>query len=60
MEIGTDENHVHFLVHSVPSKSVSSLVKMIKSITARALFKLHSEVKKILWGRFILVKWLFC
>ena len=41
---------VHFLVQSVPSKSVTSLVKMIKSITAREFFKFHPEVKKILWG----------
>lgn len=50
LEIGTDNNHVHFLIQSVPSKSISSLVKMIKSITARELFKHHPEVKKILWG----------
>ena len=48
LEIGTDKNHVHFLIQSVPTKSVTSLVKMIKSITARELFKLHPEVKKIL------------
>ena len=50
LEIGTDKNHVHFLIQSVPSKRVTSLVKMIKSITARELFKLHPEVKKTLRG----------
>ena len=49
LEIGTDKNHVHFLVQSIPSKSVSSLVKMIKSITARELFRFHREIKKVLW-----------
>jgi len=58
LEIGTDKNHVQFLDQSVPSKSVSSLVKMIKSITTRELFKLHPKVKKY-YGRFILVKWIF-
>jgi len=50
LEIGTDKNHVHFLVQSVPTNSPSSLVKMIKSITSREMFKLHPEVKKVLWG----------
>jgi REP element-mobilizing transposase RayT len=35
VEIGTDKDHVHFLVQSVPGYSVTKLVTMIKSITAR-------------------------
>lgn len=50
LEIGTDKNHVHFLVQSVPSKSATSIITMIKSITGREIFKLHPEVKKLLWG----------
>jgi len=50
LEIGTDKNHVHFLVQSVPKKSATSIITMIKSITAREIFKLHPEVKKLLWG----------
>ena len=50
VEIGTDENHVHFLVQSVPTISVSKLVQVIKSITAREIFKEHPEVKRDLWG----------
>ncbi len=50
LEIGTDENHVHFLIQSIPNKCVSDIVKIIKSITARELFKAHPEVKKFLWG----------
>ena len=49
IEIGSDDNHVHYLVQSIPSVSVSDLVKTIKSITAKALFKAHPEIKKILW-----------
>ena len=33
LEIGTDKDHVHFLVQSVPTYSVTKIVKMIKSIT---------------------------
>jgi len=50
VEIGTDEDHVHFLVHSVPTIAVSKIVQIIKSITAREVFKNHPEVKKQLWG----------
>ena len=40
LEIGTDRDHVHFLVQSVPMYSVTKLVRMIKSITAREAFRL--------------------
>ncbi len=35
LEIGTDKDHVHFLVQSVPTYSVTKIVTLIKSITAR-------------------------
>lgn len=50
LEIGTDHNHVHFLIQSVPTYSVTKIVTLIKSITAREIFKQCPEVKKILWG----------
>ena len=50
LEIGVDKDHVHFLVQSVPTKSPTQLIKMIKSITARQIFGRHPEVKKQLWG----------
>ena len=50
VEIGTDEDHVHFLIQSVPSMSVSKIVQTIKSITAREVFLNYPEVKKDLWG----------
>jgi REP element-mobilizing transposase RayT len=50
LEIGTDKNHVHFLVQSVPSYSPTKIVKMIKSLTAREVFKRVPTVKKQLWG----------
>ena len=46
VEIGSDDDHVHFLVQSVPSLSVSRVVTIIKSITAREIFSQHKEVKK--------------
>ena len=50
LEIGTDEDHVHFLVQSVPTYHVSKIVTMMKSLTAREIFKRCPEVKKKLWG----------
>jgi hypothetical protein len=37
-------------VQSVPTYAVSKLVTVIKSITAREIFRLCPEVKKQLWG----------
>ncbi|MFT5351743.1 MAG: putative transposase [Gammaproteobacteria bacterium] len=50
MEIGTDKDHVHMLVQSVPTYSVTQLVTMIKSLTAKEIFRRCPQVKKQLWG----------
>jgi len=50
LEIGTDKDHVHFLVQSVPTYSVKRIVQMIKSLTAREIFRRCPDVKKKLWG----------
>jgi REP element-mobilizing transposase RayT len=50
LEIGTDRDHVHFLVQSVPTYSVTKIVTMIKSLTAREVFKRCPQVKQQLWG----------
>jgi REP element-mobilizing transposase RayT len=50
LEIGTEPDHVHFLVQSVPTYSPEQIVRTIKSITARKTFEMCPEVKKMLWG----------
>lgn len=50
LEIGTDKDHVHFLIQSVPKYSPTKIVRTVKSITAREIFKRCPEVKKQLWG----------
>ena len=50
LEIGTDKDHVHFLVQSIPTYSVTKLVTLIKSITAREIFRRCPQVKQQLWG----------
>jgi putative transposase len=50
LEIGTDQDHVHFLIQSVPTYNVTKIVTMLKSLTAREVFKRCPHVKKKLWG----------
>ena len=50
LEIGTDGDHVHFLIQSVPSYSATHIVRKLKSITACEIFSRFPEIKKQLWG----------
>jgi putative transposase len=50
LEIGADQYHVHFLVQSVPSYSPTKIVTLIKSITAREVFRRVPSVRAQLWG----------
>ncbi len=50
LEIGTDKNHVHVLLHSVPTYSPTKIVQTVKRITAREIFRQVPVVKKQLWG----------
>jgi len=50
VEIGADEDHVHFLIQSAPVLSPHRIVQIVKSITAKEVFRLHPEVKQKLWG----------
>jgi putative transposase len=50
IEIGTYKDHVHFLIQSIPMMSPIRIIKAVKSITAKDIFKLHLEVKEKLWG----------
>jgi REP element-mobilizing transposase RayT len=50
LEIGTDKDHVHFLVQTAPVYGVTKIVTMIKSITAKEIFRMVPAVKKQLWG----------
>jgi len=43
LEIGTDKDHIHFLLQSVPTKSPTSIIKMLKSITARDIIMYSNQ-----------------
>jgi REP element-mobilizing transposase RayT len=50
LEIGIDGNHVHFLIQGVPNDAPKKIISAVKSITAKEIFRLHPEVKQMLWG----------
>ena len=50
LEIGTDKDHVHFLIQSVPTYSPMQIVRIVKRHTAKEVFKQCPKVKKQLWG----------
>lgn len=50
IQLGTDGNHIHVFVSAPPRFSPSRIVTIIKSISARQLFKEFPEIKKMLWG----------
>ena len=48
--IGCDSDHVHLFVGAEPKNSPSRVMQIIKSITARNIFKEFPEIRKQLWG----------
>jgi len=50
IEIGTDKDHAHFLIQSVPKYSAKRIIQAVKSNTAREIFTKVPEVKKQLGG----------
>ena len=50
IEVGSDNDHVHFLIQGIPSMTPLEIVRIVKSITAREIYRRHPEVKAMLWG----------
>ena len=50
LEIGLDRDHAHFLVQGLAKYAPNGIARIIKSLTARAVFEKAPEVKKQLWG----------
>ena len=50
LEIGTDRDHIHFLIQSVPKMSPTQIIRTVKSVTAREILLKCPQVKKKLWG----------
>ncbi len=48
--VGFDKNHVHVLCRFLPKYSGGQVVRLMKSITAREVFRRVPSVKQWLWG----------
>ena len=48
--IGVEENHFHIVVGAAPRYSPSNIMQIIKSISAKMIFKRFKEIKNELWG----------
>ena len=49
-QMGFDQNHVHYLCRFLPKYSGGQVIRLIKSISGRHVFKEVPAVKKVLWG----------
>jgi len=49
-EIESDSDHIHLLVDCTPQQSIPSMIKALKGVSARLLFKEFPTIKKKLWG----------
>jgi len=49
-EMEVAEDHVHILVSFPPKHSIGEVVRIIKSISARELFRVFPRLKKKLWS----------
>ncbi|MBT2761561.1 IS200/IS605 family transposase [Paenibacillus sp. ISL-20] len=49
-EIESDCDHVHLLVDCSPQHSIPNIIKALKGVSARLLFKEFPQLKKKLWG----------
>jgi REP element-mobilizing transposase RayT len=50
LEIGIDQDHVHFLIQSIPDTSPADIVNTVKGNISHQFFIRHPEVKMFLWG----------
>ena len=48
--VGCDGNHLHVFVGAAPRYAPSRVVQIIKSITAKQLFKQSPNLRETLWG----------
>jgi putative transposase len=49
-QIGTDGDHVHVFVGVAGRWAPSRVMQVLKSLSAREMFRAHPEIRKVLWG----------
>ena len=50
VEVEVMPDHVHLFLESSPRRSPAQIMNIIKSITAREMFKKFPELRQVLWG----------
>ena len=50
-EMETDSDHIHLLIECSPQHYIPNIIKALKGVSARLLFKEFPELKSKLWGR---------
>lgn len=50
LEMESDKDHIHLLIDCKPQHYIPDVVKALKGVSARLLFKKHPELKRRLWG----------
>ena len=50
LRVAIMEDHVHLLIETPPSYSPSEIVQVMKSISARELFKKFPKMRKLMWS----------
>lgn len=49
----TAQDHIHLLVDCSPQHYIPNIMKSLKGISARHMFKFHPELREVLWGGFL-------
>ena len=49
-EVGTNGDHVHVFVGAAGRWAPSRIMQVLKSLSAREMFRAHPEIRKTLWG----------
>lgn len=50
LEMESDKDHIHLLIDCKPQHYIPDVVKALKGVSARLLFKKHPKLKQQLWG----------
>ncbi|MFH1677691.1 MAG: IS200/IS605 family transposase [Patescibacteria group bacterium] len=48
--VGFDKNHVHLLLRFLPKFSGGQVIRLIKSISSKVIFREFPKIKEELWG----------
>lgn len=60
LEMESDKDHIHLLIDCKPQHYIPDVVKALKGVSARLLFKQYPELKKTVMGRSLVESILLC